>query len=157
MAGLSRREAKVVEPFDPLARFDRLIDEWTHMWPFRRSFTLADWVTDEMIRVDEYQEDEALVVRAELPGIDPDKDVEVTVADQMLRIRAERREEETTEGKGYLCRELRQGTFSRVLPLPAGVTEADITASYKDGILEIRVPVPKAPEPETTKIPVETA
>lgn len=157
MAGLSKREAKAVEPFDPLARFDRLFDEWTHMLPFRRSFSLADWMTDEMIRVDEFQEDDTLVIRAELAGIDPEKDVEVTVAEGMLRIHAERRQEEKTEREGYLRQELRQGTFSRSLPLPKGVTEADITASYKQGILEIRVPMPKVTEPETTKVPVETA
>jgi HSP20 family protein len=157
MAGLSRREAKAVEPFDPLARFDRLFDEWTHMLPFRRSFSLTDWMTDEMIRVDEYQENETLVIRAELAGIDPDKDVEVTVSEGMLRIHAERREEDKSEGKGYLRHELRRGAFSRNLSLPKGVTEADITASYKHGILEIRIPMPEAKEPESTKIPVETA
>jgi HSP20 family protein len=157
MAGVSTREAKAVEPFDPLARFDRLFDEWTHMLPFRRSFSLADWMTDEMIRVDEFQEDGTLVIRAELAGIDPDKDVEVTVTEGMLRIHAERRREEHSEGEGYLRRELRQGSFSRNLPLPRGVTEADIRASYKHGILEIRVPMPEETTPEPTKVPVETA
>ena len=86
------------------------------------------------------------MVRAELPGIDPDKDVELTVSDGMLRIDAERREEEKTEEKGYVRQELRYGSFARTLPLPMGVTESDITASYKDGILEVRIPAP-APEP----------
>ena len=81
----------------------------------------------------------------------------MTVAEGMLRIHAERRQEEKTEREGYLRQELRQGTFSRSLPLPKGVTEADITAGYKQGILEIRVPMPKVTEPETTKVPVETA
>jgi HSP20 family protein len=62
------------------------------MLPFRRSFSLADWMTDEMIRVDEYQENGTLVIRGELAGIDPDKDVTVTVSEGMLRIHAERRE-----------------------------------------------------------------
>jgi HSP20 family protein len=75
----------------------------------------------------------------------------------MLHIHAERREEQKTEGKGYLRHELRTGTFSRNLPLPRGVTEADIKATYKHGILEIRVPMPEAEELEPTKIPVETA
>jgi HSP20 family protein len=92
------------------------------------------------------------VVRAELPGIDPDEDVELTVTDGMLHIEAERREEEETEDKGYVRRELRYGSFSRSLPLPEGATEADITATYKDGILEIRVPAPQPPPAK--KIPV---
>ena len=60
----------------------------------------------------------------------------------MLHIEAERREEEKREGQGYLRREVRYGSFSRSLPLPEGVTEADIAATYKDGVLEIRIPEP---------------
>ena len=90
--------------------------------------------------------DEAGSWRADLPGIDPDKDVELSVAGGMLHIEAERHAEEKREEKGYLRREVRYGAFSRSLPLPEGVTEADITASCKDGVLEIRIPEPKHEE-----------
>jgi hypothetical protein len=53
----------------------------------------------------------------------------------MLHIEAESRQEEKREEKGYLRREVRYGPLSRSLPLPEGVTEADITANYKDGVL----------------------
>lgn len=147
MTGLLKREAKQT------ARFDRMLDDWRKGFPFHRPTVFSrDWFTEDMIRVDEYQEQGTLVVRAELPGIDPDKDVEITVFDGMLRIEAERREEEETEAKGYVRQELSYGSFTRTLPLPEGVTESDITASYKDGILEIRIPAP-APE-RATKISV---
>ena len=55
-------------------------------------------------------------------------------------------EEEKREEMGYLRREVRYGSVSRSLPLPEGVTEADITASCKDGVLEIRIPEPKHEE-----------
>jgi HSP20 family protein len=79
----------------------------------------ADWVRDELIPVDEVQDGENLVVRAVLPGIDPEKDVETTVSGGMLQIRAERREEQDVDDKekGYR-RELRYGSFSRTLQLP---------------------------------------
>lgn len=67
-------------------------------------------------------------------------------------IEAERREKEDREKTGYVRHELRVGSFSRVLPLPEGASEADIEASYKDGILEMRVPAPE-PKP-AAKIPV---
>jgi HSP20 family protein len=144
MAGLLKREPKSVDVFD---RFDRMFDEWMKALPFRRPMLFGrEWATEDMIRVDEYRENGDLVIRAELPGIDPDKDVELTVSDSMLHIEAERREEEKVEEKGYLRHELRCGSFARTLPLPEGVTEADVTASYKDGILEIHIPSP-APEP----------
>jgi len=97
----------------------------------------------DFIRVEEFREDGTLVIRADLPGIDPGKDVEVTVSDGMLRIEAERRTEEKREEKGYVRQELRYGSLSRSLPLPAGVTEADVSAAYKDGVLEIRIPEPR--------------
>ena len=116
------------------------------MLPFRPiAFPFLSGSAD-VIRVEEYREDGTLAVRADLPGIDPDKDVEVTIAGEMLHIQAERRKEEKQEGQGYLRREVRYGSFSRSLPLPEGVTEADIVATYKDGVLEIRIPEPKREE-----------
>ncbi len=158
MAGLLKRRHEALEPVETpetVDLFDRMFDDWMSMWPFRRPAVLARWMPEDLIKVDEYHENGTLVVRAELPGIDPDKDVELTVTDGMLHIEAERREEEKTEDKGYLRHELRYGSFSRSLPLPEGVTEADVTASYKDGILEIRIPAPQ-PEP-AKKIPVTKA
>jgi HSP20 family protein len=149
MAGLLKHKPTTVQPVDAFAHFDRMFDDWTTMLPFRRPAMFdREWTTQELIRVDEYQENGTLVVRAELPGIDPDKDVEITVSDGMLRIEAERRQEAKTEEKGYVRQELGYGSFTRTLPLPQGVTESDITASYEDGILEIRILAP-APEPAT--------
>jgi HSP20 family protein len=143
MAGLLKRRHEAVEPVwtsELTDVFDRMFDDWMSMWPFRRRALLSRWMPEDVIKVDEYRDGDTLVVRAELPGIDPDKDVELTMSDGMLHIEAERREEEKTEDKGYVRRELRYGSFTRSLPLPQGVTEADITATYKDGILEIRIP-----------------
>jgi len=145
MAGLIKREPK---PLDVFERFDRMFDEWSRTLPFRwPTWTAVDWPEAEVIRVDEYAKDGELVIRAELPGIDPDEDVEVTVSDGMLHIHAERTEEKHEEKKGsWIRRELRRGSFSRSLPLPEGVSEDDISATYKNGILEITVPMPeKAP------------
>jgi HSP20 family protein len=145
MAGLLKRRHEAAEPGEAPETadlLDRRFADWMSAWPFRR------WMPEELIKVDELRENGTLVVRAELPGIDPDNDVELTVAGGMLHITAERREEEQTEDKGYLRRELRYGSFTRSLPLPDGVTESDVTASYKDGILEIRVPMPE-PAPGT--------
>ena len=150
---LLRREPTEVESVDVFDRLDRVFDEWMRGFPFRRPFcTGRGWRTEDLIRVDQYREKDEFVVKAELPGIDPDEDVELTVSDNMLHIAAERREEEKTEDKGYVRREIRSGSFSRSLPLPKGVSEADIKATYTDGILEIRIPAPEV-EP-TKKIPV---
>ncbi len=149
MADIVKKEQRKVEPVD---FFDRVFDDWARWMPFRRPGVFGrDLMGDDVIRVDEFREGDSLVVRAELPGIDPDKDVELTVSDGMLHIVAERREQEHHERKGYRRREMRYGSFSRSLPLPSGVSESDITATYKDGILEVRIPAPKE---SATRVPI---
>jgi HSP20 family protein len=150
MTALTKREP-TLERFGVFDLFDRMFDDWVKVLPLHRPM-FGRWSTEDMIHVDEFRENGTLVIRAELPGIDPNKDVELTVADGMLTIEAERHEDKQVEEKGYLRRELRHGSFTRTLPLPTKVTEADIKANYKDGILEIRVPAPKAVP--TRKIPI---
>ena len=152
MSSLQERDKRT--PDSPWNRLDRLFDEWMRMQPMRRLLG-AETPGEEIIRVDEYRDDDVQVIRAELPGIDPDKDVELTVTNGMLRINAERRTEERTEEKGVIRREMRYGSFTRSLPLAEGATDDDIDASYKNGVLEIRVPVAQpAARPEPKMIPV---
>jgi HSP20 family protein len=101
------------------------------------------------IRVEEYVDDRTLVVRAEMPGVDPDKDIEVSVADGVLYIRAERQEKEGLSDKDLFRSEFRYGSFTRKVPLPDGVKDEDITASYKDGVLEVRTLLPELARPAT--------
>jgi len=126
--------------------------------PWWRSFGefFKDDEGRQMVAVEEFTEGNTLVVKAELPGIDPDKDVEITVGGGSLHIRAERREETEESGKQFHRRELRYGSFARTLPLPDGVEDSDIAASYKDGILEVRVPMPTEQAKDATRtIPVD--
>ncbi len=129
------------------ARFD-----WPD-WFFRRWGDRFPFGTEEPIKLEEYTEDGTMVVRAEVPGIDPDKDVELTVENGYLTMRVERREEKKEESKGRYRSEFHYGSFTRVVPLPAGATEADVKASYEDGILEVRLPIDKA-KTEARRIPI---
>jgi HSP20 family protein len=150
MALVKKDSHKTVDVFDQLFG----------LWPdwFRRPLVVWPDTTDEFLKVEQFREDGTLVVRAEIPGIDPEKDVDVTVAEGMLHIAAERRQQEQTEdGKDYLRREFRYGAFRRDLPLPEGTTPDDIKATYRDGILEIQVPLPASKTEEVTKVPVATA
>jgi HSP20 family protein len=97
-----------------------------------------------------------MVVRAEMPGIDPEKDVDITVSDHTLQLRAERREEKKTEEKGRYRSEFQYGSFLRRVELPVGATEKDVKASYKDGILEVRIPIDRK-QAEAKKIPIQRA
>jgi HSP20 family protein len=119
---------------------------------FRRMLDL-DWETG-WLRVEEFVDDGTLVVRAELPDIDPDKDVELSVSGGMLHIRAQRAEKTEKKDKDVYRSEFRYGSFVRNVPLPEGVKEDDITASYKDGILEVRAAMPAEEKPPVTKVPI---
>ena len=110
-----------------------------------------------LMRVEEVVDDETMVIRAEMPGIDPERDVEISVSDGFLHIHAEREERTEEERQNGYRSEFRYGTFERSLELPEGTVDSDITATYKDGILEVRVPAPPVPEgapPEPVKVPV---
>ena len=129
---------------------------------FRRVF--GDWWAPESFgalngapgfapAVEAFSRDGDLVVRAELPGIDPEKDVDITFHDNLLTIRGERRREDEHEGYQYFRSESFYGMFERHVALPEGAQPEDISASYQDGILEVVVPKAAALS-EPKKIPI---
>lgn len=93
-----------------------------------------------MMRLEDEMKDGCYEVRAELPGIDPAKDVDITVHDGLLTIKAERSEKKEFKGRS----EFAYGSFERTVSLPAGANEDDIKASYEKGILTVTVPVAEA-------------
>jgi HSP20 family protein len=108
---------------------------------------------DDRIRLEEEVVGDHLVIRAEIPGLEPNKDVHVQVGDGVLTVKAERKKEETKQVNGSFRSEFRYGSFRRTVAVPKGTTAKDVTATYKDGILEIQVPIPSGPPP-AEKIPV---
>jgi len=120
----------------------RAVEPWWAEWP--SVLRPSEWMTrfsDQFMKLEEFDEDGVHVVRAEMPGIDPDKDVKLTVEHGVLTISAERREEKKTEERNLYRSEFSYGSFTRSVRLPAGATEADVKASYRDGILEVRFPI----------------
>ena len=105
-----------------------------------RRFFEGDWETAGM-RVEEYLDGSTLVVRVDLPGVDPDTDVDITVSAGVLRIQAERREHVEHKLKEGYRSEFRYGTFVRDVVLPSGSKEGEVSAGYRDGVLEVRVPI----------------
>lgn len=103
--------------------------------------------------VDVYESAEAIVVTAELPGVAP-ATVDVEFDDGVLSIRGERPFVEPAEEGRYHHLERSYGAFARSISLPAGVQADQITASFRDGVLEVRVP--KAEEAKPRKIVVST-
>ena len=154
---LIKREHRAGWPLETVWSQD-LVD--TAFGDMFRSFFTGENILDRVqgehpMRLEEFVEDDTCVIRAELPGIDPEKDVDISVADGILHMRAQREERsEEARPNGYRS-EFHYGHLSRSIRLPEGATEADVTASYKDGILEVRVPAPKSGSaPAPRRIPV---
>lgn len=144
---LIKRERRAAWPVDTM---------WSEDWfdqAFRDMF--RDFLSSEgqlgkafegmsnLMRVEEFVEGDTCVIRAELPGIDPDKDVEISVSDGIMHLQAVRRERSEDERPDGYRSEFRYGSLERRFRLPQGTTEKDIKATYHDGILEVRVPAPK--------------
>lgn len=135
-------------------RDSHVIDWPTLAWPerWRHLFDFDD--QQEWLRVEEFHDGDTLVVRAELPDIDPEKDVEVTTTDGVVRIHAHREQRsEQKEKRGYRS-EFRYGEFEREIALPQGAPSQDVKATYENGILEVRIPCPQETEKAPTKVPV---
>jgi HSP20 family protein len=123
---------------------------------FRR-FLSNQWDEAGWLRVEEYVENDTLVVRAELPGIDPENDVDIAVVNGALVIRATKEEKSEQKEKDSYRSEFHYGSFVREIALPAGVDESQVAASYRDGVLEVRVPTGEPVAPTKVKIPVSRA
>jgi HSP20 family protein len=140
----------------PALRWSRDLAHLWSGWPFGGTWPFRDEPADAAapIKVEEYVEGEHLVVKAEIPGVDPERDIEVTVDDGVLTITAQRRETVTEKsGQGYRT-EFSYGSFLRQIRLPKGAAPDVVSATYRDGVLEIRMPKPEK-DAESKRIPIE--
>lgn len=116
-------------------RINRLFDEVFPATEGREDTGLFEWRPS----VDTYEKDDAVVIKAELPGVKKD-DISIDVNNNVLSIRGERKHEEDVREENYYRRERFYGKFQRSFTLPDGVDPDKIEASYKDGVLEVQVP-----------------
>lgn len=119
-------------------------------WLETESAAMRTFGSAPYIRVEDFVEGDSYVVRAEMPGVDPDKDIQIDVAGDVLTIHGERREEEHDRNRS----ELHYGSFERTLPLPRGAKAEEVRATYTNGVLEVRVPY-AADEPKATRVAIE--
>jgi HSP20 family protein len=129
---------------------DRVFDESFDMLPSVRWHKGSGWG----LALDVTEDDDNFVVKASVPGINPD-DLEITLTDNVLTIKGERKEEKEVDEDRYHLRERRFGTFSRSITLPVKVNEDGIEATCENGVLTLNVPKAEEIKPRRITIGVK--
>jgi len=149
-SGLRRRDSDMPGLMRPLEEMQRLMEDvW--MAPLE---ALGLWGGDFVPRVDIKEEDDSVVVAAELPGMDQ-KDIDVTVTRDSLRIAGQKNHEEKEEERGYYRHETFCGSFERIIDLPTEVDEDKAEAEFSRGVLKIRLPKNEAAKAGQRKIKIK--
>lgn len=128
--------------FPDLAEFFSGLPSWSGMRPL---------LDNNLMRLEEEVGDGKYQVRAEIPGVDPAKDIDISVNDGRLTIKAERTEKSEQTGRS----EFSYGSFTRTITLPKGADEDAVKATYDKGILTVTVPVAQQ-EPRAKRVEIES-
>jgi HSP20 family protein len=130
-----------LEPWDEVRTMEKRVDNLLRdvftgktltLWP-PRLVTQVTPSSDVFIRGTD------LVIHVELPGIDPQKDVTVTIDDGQLIVKGARNKSQEVRHEDYYREEVWHGSFERRVPLPEGMTEEAVEAAYERGMLEVTV------------------
>jgi HSP20 family protein len=140
-------------PFDVMTAWDREVQDMMGRALARpQTGTRTEWSWQPRSEV--FKEDDKLVVRVELPGVDPQKDVEVELDGNVLRIRGQRSFDREVKEEDVFLSERVFGSFTRDLMLPEGIDPDQLSAAYDSGVLTVTMPLPSALGPKTRRIPV---
>jgi HSP20 family protein len=156
-----RRSLAPWRPFDEMARWEREMERrfgefFGGRIPRLGEERLSPWRSLGLREpaVDLYEEKDEIVVKAELPGMTKD-DIQVNIAEHLLTIKGEKKKEEEAKEKDYYRSERMYGAFSRSIALPTEVSTEKANATFKNGVLEIRLPKSEAAKKKEIKVKVE--
>lgn len=140
-----------MSPFALMRQFTDDLDQW-----FGRGYGPPGGMEAWRPTVEIREKEGKLCVMAELPGLKPE-DIKVNVTDGVLTLEGERKQEREEKREGYFHSERSYGKFVRSVPLPEGAQVEQAAAQFKDGMLEITVPVPEKRKPAGKQIPIQDA
>ncbi len=162
MAKQEPKELTKIEPSRAISPFETM-ERWFEE-AFRRPFSLlgpswlprlrATEVEEAIPSVDIFEEGDNMVVKAELPGIKKE-DIDVSMTDNVISISGEKKREEKVERKNYYREERSYGSFTRSFRLPAEVQTDKAKASFKEGVLEIRIPKTEEAKKREKKVSID--
>ncbi|APV45019.1 HSP20 family protein [Dehalogenimonas formicexedens] len=138
------------DPYRELRQVDRTFDR---MW---RNFGLQPATVEQWdIPIDVKKVGDEIVVKASLPGVKADE-IQVTVEDNVLELKAESSSDTETEESGYLVRERAFGSFYRALRLPESVDTEHIRSTYEHGVLTVTLPKAEEKKRKQIKVSVQS-
>ncbi|MGB4268040.1 MAG: Hsp20/alpha crystallin family protein [Spirochaetota bacterium] len=147
--GLTKRNESKLNPFEAFERdVKRIFDDFFTLEPV--DLFDSAWVPS----IDVEEDEKSIHVRAEIPGID-EKDLNVTLEDNVLTISGKKKEERKEENKRYVLAERRFGSFKRSIALPADVKADNIKASFKNGVLTVDFEKKEVSQPKRITINVK--
>ena len=147
MVALVRRSPNGALTLEPWFRPLSLLEEVEEM-------AQAAFNTGLHPKLDMFEENNELVIKAELPGVRK-KDLDISLEGDVLKIKAEKKEEKEVKEATHYTRERRFGQYSRYMTLPARVDAEKVSATLKKGLLEIRLPKAEGPESKHIEVKVK--
>jgi HSP20 family protein len=152
------REVALGAERDPFRAFrremERMFDDVYRGWPFGALAEGEERLVSP--RIDVSETDGELLVTAELPGME-EKDIDVTLAGNMLIVRGEKKSESERKAEDYHVMERSFGRFSRTIPVPFEADPDQVKASFKQGVLTVKIPKPAEIKEKSKKIAIEHA
>lgn len=130
--------------WEPFGEIDRLFDQ--QLFP---SLSKLGWD----MAVDIYEEKGNVIAKMSLPGV-ATEDVDISIEDETLTVSGKREEEKETKGKEYYSKEIRRGSFSRTVMLPAAVEADKAVAKFENGVLVVTVPIIEGAKTKAVKVPI---
>jgi HSP20 family protein len=154
-----KRDIERVTPsraVSPLEEMERWLDEsfpraWMHRFGWPSWGELTRPIERFAPRVNVLDRDDEIVVRAEVPGVEKD-DLEVSVTESSVSIKGSKKHEEKEEKGDYYRCEIATGTFARTITLPSAIDSEKVEASFKDGVLELKLPKVSKAKRRTIKL-----
>jgi HSP20 family protein len=130
-------------------------DFWSKPFPrmWRPSFARLRPLSFEAPTLDVYEQKDDLIVKAEIPGL-TNEEIDITLEGDTLTIKGERKKEEEVKDEDFYRSERTYGAFSRSIELPVAVQSDKVTASFKNGVVEIRLPKTEEAKKNVVKVKV---
>jgi HSP20 family protein len=144
---ISRWEQELEHRFDEFWRRPLFSFMRPEYWLPTRTLAMA------MPALDVYEEKDEVVVKAELPGM-AKEDIEVHLTDSTLFIQGEKKKQEEVKNEDYQCCERSYGSFARTIELPTAVKAEQVKATFKEGVLEVRLPKTEEAKQKTIQVAI---